>query len=218
MALFLCTGRSATQCGQDPVIQQINLLQRRSRPNRSALLAATLLLLALLGLMAYGAVLHRQIGVLQQQLAEGAADVRQARAALVARAAQSSSDPAAARIREEIATLQARLLLAQQIGELTGNDSLGNPAGYVQHFGTLAGASEKDLWLTSIFISDGGTLVNLAGRSLRSESVLRYAQKLNQVFSAQGVQFKSVEMTPGDAVRSGEPGKPPLGSVDFRLL
>ena len=198
--------------------QQINLLQRRSHPNRPALAAAALLLVALLGLLAYGAVLHSQLSVLQQQLADGAGKLSEAKAALVARGAQSASDPAAASVRADIEALQARLLLAQQMGQLAGNDSLGNPAGYLPHFATLASVSEKNLWLTSILISDSGTVVNLAGRSLRSESVLRYAEKVNRAFGAQGVHFKSVEMTPEDAARSDALGKPVLGSVGFRLF
>jgi hypothetical protein len=198
--------------------QQINLLQRRGQPNRPALAAAAVLLFALLGLLAYGAVLQRQLGALQHQLADGAGDVRQAKAALVARGAQSASDPAAASNQAEIEALQARLLLAQQMGALAGNDSLGNPAGYLPHFATLSSVSEKNLWLTSILISDGGTVVHLAGRALRSESVLGYAAKVNRAFSAQGVHFESVEMTPEDSTRSDALGKPLLGSVGFKLF
>ncbi len=198
--------------------QQINLLQRTRKPIGSALWAIAVLLVLLLALLVYDKVLRQQSAELRQQILAGERQLLQTKAALAAMGARSTANADSTGVSAEIDALKSRLALARQWGELISSGSLGSPAGYVQHFNTLASVPEPGLWLTSVQISDGGKLVNLGGRALQSEAVLRYAEKLNQAFGTQGVQFNSVEMTPEDLVRSGEAGKPLLSSVNFRLF
>jgi hypothetical protein len=198
--------------------QQINLLQRTRKPIGSALAAIALLFVLLLVLLGYDSVLRQQTTELRQQVLASERQLQQAKAALAALGARNSVNTAPASVKTELDALKSRLALARQWGELINSGSLGSPNGYAKHLNTLASVPEPGLWLTSVLISDGGKLVNLGGRALQSEAVLRYAEKLNQAFGTQGVQFNSVEMTPEDLVRSGEAGKPLLSSVNFRLF
>ena len=198
--------------------QHINLLQHRRRPIGSALAALALLSALLLGLLAYETMLRSQAAALRQELANGTNALQQSKAALLALGAQDAGTVDNIGASKEIEVLKSRLVMAKKWSDLLDNESLGTPAGYLQQFNTLSRLSEDGLWLTSILISDGGKRVNLDGRALRSESVLRYAEKLNRAFSTQGVQFNSVEMTPEDVVRSNEAGTQTLSSVSFRLF
>jgi len=95
----------------------------------------------------------------------------------------------------------------------------GGSEGYSGHLTTLARISEDGVWLTGVKIGNAGKTVSLAGRSLRHESVLRYAQRLNEQFSAYGVQFTAVELTPDVAIEgaAGTAG-PALSPVAFKLF
>ena len=198
--------------------QQINLLRRAHKPIGSALAAIAVLLVLLLGLLAYASVLRTQTAALQQEVQATERQLQQAKAALMALSARTTAPANAVSVDGEIEALKSRLALAQQWSELISNGSLGSPDGFSSHFRTLNSMSEPGLWLTNVQISDAGKRVNLGGRSLKGESVLRYAEKLNHAFSAQGVQFTAVEMTPEDLVRSGDAGKTLLSSVNFRLF
>lgn len=201
--------------------QHINLLQQRRRPIGAALAALAVMLILLLGLLAYGAVLHSHASALRQHLASSAQELQQTKAALLALGAHSAASADAASVRAEIAGLQSRLLLAQKWAALVDNDSLGTPAGYVPQFKALGSVSEDGLWLTRILVSDSGKQVNLGGRSFSSAAVLRYAEKLNAAFGAQGlngVRFNSLEMTPEDLVGAGPEGAPSLHTVGFSLF
>jgi hypothetical protein len=202
--------------------QHINLLQLRRRPVGTALAALATVAVLLLCLLTYGLVLQSQSKDLRAQLgvsAQGLQETKMALAALRARASANSSNKAGpSAMQAEIDALKSQLLQRKKWGELAGNHSLGNPAGYLEHFQTLSGVSEEGLWLTSIFVSDSGKLVNLTGRALRNDSVLRYAEKLNQAFAPQGVQFNAIEMTPEAFKPSGQEGAPALRSVSFRLF
>jgi hypothetical protein len=200
--------------------QHINLLQLRRRPVGTALAALAAMGVLLLCLLAYGLVLNSQAKALRAQLNASAQGLQETKMALVAMRARASgsSEPGPSAVQAEIDTLKSQLLQRKKWGELVGNHGLGNPAGYLAHFQTLSAVSEEGLWLTSIFVSDSGKLVNLTGRALRNDSVLRYAEKLNQAFGPQGVQFNAVEMTPEAFKASGQEGAPALRSVNFRLF
>jgi hypothetical protein len=197
--------------------QDINLLQGGRHPIRSAIAALAVLVVLLLGLLAYGAVLHRQASTLRREIASSATEMQQTKAALVALGEQSHAVGDTTILRSEVELLKARLTQARNWSALVDNPSLGSPTGYTQYFKTLARVPEDGLWLTSIVVGDSGKLLNLHGRALGSESVLRYAERLNQAFSAQGVQINAVELTPEFAVRNGQAGSSAMSSVSFRL-
>ena len=94
----------------------------------------------------------------------------------------------------QINALKQQAAESQQVLNLLRSE--GGSGGYSGHLTTLARIAENGVWLTGAKISNGGKTVSLAGRSLRQESVLQYAQRLNEQFSAQGVQFTAMELTP----------------------
>lgn len=94
---------------------------------------------------------------------------------------------------DEINLLMPRAEAAGRLLDQAGN--LGNPRGYSGTFSLLASIGEQDLWLTSISISNAGKTIGLSGRALRKESVLRYVQRLNDVFGDVGVRFNTLTLS-----------------------
>ena len=200
--------------------KQSNLLaQAQPEPRLSAMRAAIGLGAVFVGFLGY-AVLGWWFGTMQlvdtaglgsEQLAAAKSTLRELEQKIGAR-------PKLADIVAQIDALKAQAAESQVILDLLRGGGSGSD-GYSGHLMTLARISEDGVWLTGIKIDNAGKTVSLAGRSLRNESVLRYAQRLNEQFSAYGVQFSAVDLKPELAKESAAGGAgPALSSVVFRLF
>ena len=198
--------------------QQINLLAREGKPLGSALWALAVVLVALTGLLSYAVVLQGEKAQLKREADSIQRQLTQASAALQAMRQAADANKEAATVRTEIDSLKIKAEAAKQWLEQIRSGSLGSAEGYAHYLDTLAGVSEDGVWLTSISVGNAGKLLTLSGRALRNESVLRYAKRLNEAFTAQGVQFNSVELTPENLVKGGIAGGLPLGTVAFKLF
>ena len=196
--------------------KQINLLGLAdAAPELSALRALiglSLMLAAFLGYAAFGWFGSARLG---DTTAQSNAQLAAEKAALRALEQKISERPKVADITAQINALKGHASESEEILKLLRGGGSGSE-GYFSHLTTLARISENGVWLTGIKIGSAGKTVSLAGRSLREESVLRYAQRLNQQFSSYGVQFSAVELTP-DVVRGGGSGSA-LSSVAFKLF
>ena len=198
--------------------QQINLLARERNPVGSALAALALVVLVLMGLLAYDAMLRAETVRLKQNADAGQRQLNQVKVDMQALRQRAEPDNDAVDLKAEIDALRSKADAIRQWEQLINSGTLGSPQGYAQYLSTLASVSEEGLWITSFSVGNTGKLVSLSGRALRNESVLRYAGRLNEAFAPQGVQFNSVEMTPENLVKSAEPGKPVLSTVAFKLF
>jgi hypothetical protein len=105
------------------------------------------------------------------------------------------TDPA--RLAAELAALKTRATEAQEIMSQLQSGKLGTLDGYGGYMLTLARVGEPGVWLTSLKISDAGKSLEVEGRSLQADGVLRYAGELNRQVAPFGATLTSVEMTPG---------------------
>ncbi len=199
--------------------KQINLLvQEAIAPELSALRALIglgVILAAFLGYAAFAWLGTARLGdTAEQSNAELAAE----KVAQKALEQKLGERPKLADIVAQIDALKAQAAESQEVVNLLRSGA-GGSEGYSGHLAALAGISEDGVWLTGVKIGNAGKTVSLAGRSLRHESVLRYAQRLNERFSAYGVQFTAVELTP-DVAKEGAAGTagPALSSVAFKLF
>lgn len=187
--------------------QQINLqAQKKSEfdPAKTALAALGLVLLSLLGLWGMG---QGKVAAARQAEAASALQVQQANAKLQAH--QPEPDLAA-----KIAAIKPQAEAAQKMLAQTGD--LGDQQGYARYFSSLASIAEDDLWLTNITVDKAGKAVRISGRALHKESVMRYAQRLNDLFAGDGVQFTALELSPESAGQQGNPNAQ-LTAVAFKL-
>ena len=199
--------------------KQINLLvQEAIAPELSALRALIGLGVILAAFLGYAAFAWLGTARLGDTVAQSDAQMAAEKAALQALEQKLAARPKLADIVAQIDALKAQAGESQEIVNLLRSGG-GGSEGYSGHLAALAGISEDGVWLTGVKIGNAGKTVSLAGRSLRHESVLRYAQRLNEQFSAYGVQFTAVELTP-DVAKEGAAGAagPALSSVAFKLF
>ena len=196
--------------------QQINLLQAPERPGRALGWAAGCVGIAALVLFAYLQSVLSETARLRE--AAGAKDRQLARAktqieALQMRKGNPGEQPA---LEAEIASLRPRAEAVNQLVREVRSGGLGNPQGFARYYQTLSGVSMEGLWVTSVGISKGGALVSIQGRALHNESVMQYAQRLNEAFTPYGVRFNSLELTP-EALSTPGAVAPALTTVAFKL-
>jgi hypothetical protein len=139
------------------------------------------------------------------QLATEKAAVKSMKDALATR-----TDPT--RLAAELAALKTRAVEAQEIMSQLQTGKLGTLDGYGGYMLTLARIGEPGVWLTSLKISDAGKTLEVEGRSLQAEGVLRYAGELNRQVAPFGAALTSVEMTPGVSAADRA-----LTAVSFKL-
>ena len=199
--------------------KQINLLaQEQTAPELSALRALVGLGLMLAAFLVYAGFAWFGNARLEDTVVQGNEQLATEKAAVKALEQKLGARPKMAEIVAQIDALKARAGESQEILKLLRGGA-GGSEGYSGHLTTLARISEDGVWLTGVQIGNAGKTVSLAGRSLRQESVLRYAQRLNEQFSAYGVQFNAVELTP-EVTKAGTAGAtgPGLSSVTFKLF
>jgi hypothetical protein len=201
------------------VSKQINLLaQAQAAPELSALRVLTGLGVMLAVFLGYAAFAWFGTARLGDTVAQSDAKLAAEKAAVKALEQKLGARPKLADIVAQINAIKPQADESQEILNLLRGGADGSE-GYSGHLTTLARISEDGVWLTGVRIGNAGKSVSLAGRSLRNESVLRYAQRLNEQFSAYGVQFTAVELTP-EVANKGAAGAagPALSSVAFKLF
>ena len=197
--------------------QQINLLiQEREQKSIliPSLIANALLLIAL---MVYWLFVHMQTVKIQ----EGANKVEQqlvaAKKTMQTLQQQLTTSEKAGDLDDEIADLKARSEAGQELLSLLQKGELGNPYGYASYLTKLMKISRNDLWLTNISIVNAGKNLSISGRALNSDSIMNYAQRLNQEFSDYGVVFTSIDMKPEVLSEEGT-ASPALSTIVFKLF
>jgi len=202
------------------VSKQINLLaQARAAPELSARRALIGLGVMSAAVFGYALIAWFQTARLEQTAVQSNAQLEAAKAEVKALEQKLGARPKLADIVAEINALKVQADESEQLLNLLRRGT-GGSEGYSRYLTTLARISEDGVWLTAVKIGNAGKNVSLAGRSLRQESVLRYAQRLNEQFSAYGVQFSEVELTAPEVPteRAAGAAGPALSSVAFKLF
>jgi MSHA biogenesis protein MshI len=199
--------------GTEGLERHVNLLARKKREFNSALVAQVMLGLLLLLLVGLWGSRQSEVTAVRQAEIASTLKLQQAQAKLHLLenqiTKQSQSAPSA-----EIANLKQRAETAQQILLEAGN--LGSQQGYARYFDALSTISEDGLWLTNVTIDQAGKSVRVSGNAINKDSVMRYAQRLNERFAGDGIQFAALELTP---VTAGKPNDPhsQVTAVTFKL-
>jgi Tfp pilus assembly protein PilN len=198
------------------VSRQINLLpQQQAGPALSASRALIGLSVLLVGIVGYAAFAWIEAGRFSDGAMQANAQVEAEKSALRRLEQELAARPKLADIMTEIDALKPVANESQEMLALLRNSGTGSEA-YSRQLRALAAASEDGVWLTAVKIGNSGKSVTIAGRALRNESVLHYAQSLNKQFVPFGVEFNSLEMTP-DTVREGGSASS-VSSVAFKIF
>jgi cell division protein FtsB len=197
------------------VSQQINLLVAPHRaPALSAVRSASglgIVLIALVGYSVYGWIGSRQLG---HTVSQSDTQLAAERATLKDLEEKLGARPKTADLVAQINALKAQAGESEQIINLLQTGGGASRDGYAGHLTALARIAEEDVWLTNVSIVNAGRTVHVEGRSLRSDSVMRYARRLNDQFSVYGAQFTALELLPATETAPGAA----ISFVTFKLF
>ena len=176
--------------------QQINLYQPMFREQKVIFSAMTMLqvgvflLIVFAGLYAYEA---NQIKQYQKQLASMDNELAQlsAQAGALSGAKKQSKSKL---LEREIAKLSKELEQRERISNILGRRSFGNSEGFSSYLEAFARGHVQGTWLTSVNIKQGGAALGLKGKTLSSELVPVYIQKLAEEKSLDGSAFNVMEL------------------------
>lgn len=177
--------------------QEINLYVLRLRPVRDYLTAncvasmfgAVIVALGLGGYFATNAA-NRQVmesSQLQSQLTQVQNEVTVKSKAL-------SEKKLSAKLESEIATAKALLENRQEAMSYLNSGQLGNKEGFSGFLTALSRQTLDNLWLTGFTVSQGGTAVELRGRTLNAQRIPEYVQKLSNEPAFLGRSFAALDV------------------------
>jgi len=191
--------------------QQINLYQpifRRQKKVFSAvamLQICALFLVVFAGLYFYG---QTKLQPLQEQLRKLNTDMAQLNAQMVRLETRQTSETGSKLLENEVARLTNELAKRREIQQLLSSRSLGNTAGLSDYLEAFARQHVQGLWLTRISVANGGKNLALQGKTLSSELVPAYLNKLADESVLNGMSINVMEL-----VRPVEPAN----ALEFRI-
>lgn len=194
------------------MIQHINLLSKRSRAQGLEWLTVSALVLVVLALLGFAAVAEWRLYRLAQAEAETTAQVAQLKSVLEKKRRDAGFDEIQA-LSRQTAALRSQMDAQREWSDLLQKGELGSRDGYSHMFDALARLHEEGVWLQGLDVSKGGQSVSISGKSLNTESIMRYIAQVNEAFKPMGLQFSSIELTQEAA--TGEPAK--AGLLKFKL-
>ncbi len=202
--------------GNDERGQQINLLSRKKREFKTAVVAPVMLGLLLLSLFGMGVLWGlRQADVDAMRKAEVASTLQLQQANVKLQLLESQiTQQSQESLSVEIANLKQKAVAAQQI--LSQADTMGSPLGYALYFDALTKIAEDGLWLTNVTVGQAGKSIHVSGNALNKDSVMRYAKRFNDRFAGDGVELTALELTPVTVVKPSEHGSK-VTAVAFTL-
>jgi Tfp pilus assembly protein PilN len=177
--------------------QQINLYTPEEEVRRGPVLFTLLAVVAAAALLlAYRQYLQGENAQLEKRVAQVKTELASQRSTLKTMKDSLAQRTDPARLAAELAAVKAGASAAQEFLLQLERGDLGSLEGYGTHLVTLARVGEPGVWLTSLKVTTAGKRVEVDGRSLQAESVLRYAGELNRHFATHGASLTAVEMTP----------------------
>lgn len=97
-------------------------------------------------------------------------------------------------LENEIARLSAELARRKQIQSMLASRTLGNTEGLSIYLEAFARQHVQGTWLTKIKVADGGAVINLNGKTLSSELVPIYINRLAAESPLNGMAFNVMEL------------------------
>jgi hypothetical protein len=189
-----------------PMIQHINLLSQRRRIQGLDRLLTPLLVLAALALLGTAAATEWRLHRLAQTEARTEQTIADLKAVLAKKRQDSGFDEIQA-MAQQSAALRTQMDARRDWADLMQKGELGSPLGHSPWLETLASLHEDGVWLQGVEVSKGGQAMSISGKSMGTESVMRYIGQVNEAFKPMGIQFSSIEITQeaasGDAAKAG---------------
>lgn len=177
--------------------QQVNLYLPELREKKVVFSTLTMLQFTGLFLILFSGLYVFQlykIKPFEQQLETLSTELQQLQQQVEAMESAQKKDAKTKLLDNEIAKLSSQLEQKELIAELLGSRSFGNEAGFSAYLESFARGHVQGTWLTGVDIKAGGSLLGLEGKTLSSELVPMYLQRLAEEESLQGSAFNVLEI------------------------
>ncbi len=178
--------------------QQVNLYQSQFKRQKKLFSAMTMVqvcaIFIVISVLIYGysyislQPLEGQLSTLQSNLAELNNDLT-----LLQR--QLPGEAGSRLLENEITRLSNELSRRQRVQDMLSNRIIGNIDGLSAYLEVLARQHVEGAWLTKISVASGGEILSLEGRTLSSELVPIYLDRLATESLLDGMSFNVMEMT-----------------------
>ena len=168
------------------MMEQINLYQSMFRKQK-----VMFFLIVFSGLYAYQTV---QIKPYKQRLVIIETELFQLSAQVTALESSQSKKGKSKLLENEIVKLSNELERRELISNILSSRSFGNSSGFSSYLESFARGHVEGTWLTDVNISQGGASLGLKGKTLSSELVPVYIQKLAEEESLKGSTFNMMEL------------------------
>jgi len=177
--------------------QEINLYQPMFRKQKIVFSAVTMLQVGLFFLLIFSSLYIYQksrLNPYQQQLLIIDRELVQLGEQVTALESSQNSQSKSKLLENEIAKLTKELEQRERISNVLSNRSFGNTSGFSSYLEAFARGHIQGTWLTNVNISQGGSSLGLKGKTLSSELVPVYLQKLAKEESLNGSAFNVMEL------------------------
>jgi Fimbrial assembly protein (PilN) len=179
------------------MLQQINLYQPMFRKQKVVFSAVTMLQVVIFFLLVFSSIYAYQAAKIKPykaQLASIATELSQLNKQVIAMESSLKSKGKSKLLENEIEKLTKELFQRERISRILSSRSFGNSSGFSSYLESFARRHVEGTWLTDVNISQGGTLLGLKGKTLSSELVPVYIQRLAEEKSLQGASFNVMEI------------------------
>lgn len=177
--------------------QQINLYQPIFRRQKKVFSAITMVQICAFFLVVFTALyLYGQIKSqpLKDQLTRLNQDILVLNQHLARLEAQQPVEAKSKLLENEIARLSNELSKRKQVQDLLSTETMGNTKGFSGYLEAFARQHVQGNWLTKITIAKGGKNLRLEGKTLSSELVPVYMDKLSRETLLNGTSFNVMEL------------------------
>ncbi|MEX2353014.1 MAG: PilN domain-containing protein [Gammaproteobacteria bacterium] len=178
--------------------QQINLYQPIFRRQKKVFSAVTMLQICALfvvvftGIYVYG---EMKLQPLRTQLANLDRDLRQQNAEMAKLEGRQTGESGSRLLENEVTRLTNELARHQRVQTMLSSRAMGNTRGLSGYFEAFARQHVQGLWLTKITVTDGGRNLGLNGKTLSSELVPVYINRLTGEQLLNGTAFNVMELS-----------------------
>lgn len=198
--------------------QQINLYQPMFRRQDKIFSAMTMIqtsflfLVVLTTIFFYG---QYKIKPMKIQLQKVTRDVASLQSQVNTYKSRTPTQGKSKLLENEIVRLQKELHQREEIQSILKRQELGNSTGFSGYMEALAREHVQGTWLTALTIKNGGKDLKLQGKTLASELVPRYIQRLAKEDLLSGITFNVMELQrPKETEKQSVPGRTAL---DFNI-
>ncbi len=176
--------------------QQINLYQPMFRKQKVVFSAMTMLQVGVFFLFVFAALYAYQVNQIKpykKKLASMDAELIQLNAQVAALSGSKKQNKSKL-LEREITKLSKELKQRENILKILSSRSFGNSDGFSSYLEAFARGHVQGTWLTGVNIKQGGAALGLKGKTLSSELVPVYIQRLADEKSLDGSSFNVMEL------------------------